>query len=252
MTNIVAITGGAQGIGRGIAYAFAEAGYAVSIADPAQDAGEEALRHLRKSQPKSIYQQCDISEPKDVEQWLSRTVDEVGVPNVLINNAAIDANAPFLDLAIADFDRVLEVNVRGTFLCSQSFAKALVKAKRGGSIVNISSTRAYMSEPDTEAYSATKGAILALTHAMAMSLGSNDIRVNCVCPGWIEVSDWQFSGRATKPHHSKSDQEQHPVGRVGTPEDIARACLFLADEESFITGQSFVIDGGMTRKMIYA
>jgi NAD(P)-dependent dehydrogenase (short-subunit alcohol dehydrogenase family) len=251
MPKVVAITGGAQGIGRGIAYAFAEAGYIVSIADPVQDGGEEALEHIRKSQPKSIYERCDTSQAKDVEEWIDRTVRDVGVPDVLINNAGIDANGPFLDLSVADFDRVLEVNLRGTFLCAQAVAKRLVEAKRGGSIINLGSTRAFMSEPDTEAYTASKGAIVALTHAMAISLGPHNIRVNCVCPGWIEVSDWQFSGRARKPHHSKADKTQHPVGRVGVPDDIAQACLFLANPESFITGQSFIIDGGMTRKMIY-
>jgi NAD(P)-dependent dehydrogenase (short-subunit alcohol dehydrogenase family) len=251
MTRLVAITGGAQGIGRGIAYGFAEAGYAVSIADPVQGAGNEALKHLKNLQPKSIYERCDIARVKDVEKWIARTVEEIGVPEVVINNAGIDANGSFLDLTVTDFDRVLEVNVRGTMLCSQGFAREMVKAKRGGSIINLSSSRAYMSEPNTEAYSASKGAILALTHAMAISLGPMNIRVNCVCPGWIEVSDWQFSGRAKKPHHTKADKEQHPVGRVGVPEDIAKTCLFLADADSFITGQSFIVDGGMTRKMIY-
>lgn len=249
--KIAAVTGGAQGIGRGVAYAFAEAGYAVSIADPAQDAGEEALAHMRELGVKAIYQRCDTAEPADVEAWVKLTVDELGCPDVLVNNAGINANGPFLELQPADFDHVQAVNVRGTLLCSQGFARAMVAAKRGGAIINMASTRAFMSEPNTEAYSASKGAIIALTHAMAMSLGEYGIRVNSVSPGWIETSDWQFSGRARKPKHSKADKEQHPVGRVGTPDDIAKACLYLADAESFVTGQNITIDGGMTVKMIY-
>ncbi len=252
MTKVAAITGGGQGIGRAIAYAFARAGYAVSIADPVADGGEEALSYLQRLQPTSIYECCDISQSADVERWIGRTIDAIGIPDVLVNNAAILANGPFLELSADAFDRVLAVNVRGTMLCTQAVAKALVREKRGGSIINIASTRALMSEPNTEAYSASKGAIVALTHATAMSLGSMNIRVNCISPGWIETSDWQFSGRAGKPEHSQADREQHPVQRVGIPDDIADACLFLARPDSFITGQNFVIDGGMTKKMIYA
>jgi NAD(P)-dependent dehydrogenase (short-subunit alcohol dehydrogenase family) len=109
-----------------------------------------------------------------------------------------------------------------------------------------------MSEPDTEPYSASKGGIVALTHAMAISLGGHGIRVNCVSPGWIETRDWQSSKHAVTPKHSAADRAQHPVGRVGTPEDIVEACLFLAERAGFMTGQNITIDGGMTVKMIYA
>lgn len=252
MSKIVAITGGAQGIGRAIAYAFAKAGYIVSIADPARDAGEETLAHVQRLQSKSIYQPCDMAKPEEIARWVDRTVAEIGIPDVLVNNAGINANGPFLSLSAEDFDHVLAVNVRGTLLATQAVARHLAEAKRGGSVINMASTRALMSEPDTEAYSASKGAIVALTHAMAMSLSPHRIRVNCISPGWIETADWQFSGRAKKPEHSREDREQHPVGRVGVPPDIAEACLFLAKPDSFITGQNFVIDGGMTKKMIYA
>lgn len=251
MAKVAAVTGGAQGIGRAVAYAFAEAGYAVSIADPMQDAGEEALAHLRSIQPNSLYEACDTSQEADVSRWIERTIKTAGVPRVLVNNAAINANGPFLDLTSEDFDRVLAVNVRGTLLCSQAVARASIAARQGGSIINIASTRAFMSEPDTEAYGASKGAIIALTHAMAMSLGPHGIRVNAISPGWIETSDWQYSARAKMPHHSKADKEQHPSGRVGRPDDIAKTCLYLADADSFITGQNVTIDGGMTKKMIY-
>jgi NAD(P)-dependent dehydrogenase (short-subunit alcohol dehydrogenase family) len=108
-----------------------------------------------------------------------------------------------------------------------------------------------MSEPDTEGYSASKGGIVALTHAMAISLAPHRIRVNAVAPGWIEVADWQKAAKAKKPHHSQADRQQHPVGRVGIPEDIAKACQFLAESADFMTGQTVVVDGGMSVKMIY-
>ncbi len=112
-----------------------------------------------------------------------------------------------------------------------------------GSIVNIASTRAFMSEPNTEAYSASKGGIVALTHATAVSLGARGIRVNSVSPGWIET-------RAGA-KHSRRDRQQHPAGRVGTPEDVAQACFYIAEQAGFMTGQNLVLDGGMTVKMIY-
>jgi NAD(P)-dependent dehydrogenase (short-subunit alcohol dehydrogenase family) len=250
-SNVVAVTGGGQGIGRGIAFAFAEAGYAVSIADTAADAGEEAVEHIRGLGQRALFERTDTAHPADVDRWIGRTIEEFGCPNVLVNNAGINANKPFLELGVEDFDRVQAVNVRGTFLCSQAVARELVKEKRGGAIINMASTRAFMSEANTEAYTASKGAIVALTHGMAISLGGYGIRVNSISPGWIETSDWQYSGRAKVPHHSEADKAQHPVGRVGVPDDIAKACLFLANDAGFMTGQNITIDGGMSVKMIY-
>ena len=124
--------------------------------------------------------------------------------------------------------------------------------RRKGAIVNIASTRAVMSEPNSEPYAAAKGGLLALTHALAISLGP-DVRVNAVLPGWIETGPWQkASEREEKPEHRDVDREQHPVGRIGRPEDIAAAVAYLAsDAAGFITGQHFAVDGGMTVKMIY-
>ncbi|MCP1366861.1 SDR family oxidoreductase, partial [Halomonas sp. BBD48] len=119
-------------------------------------------------------------------------------------------------------------------------------------IINMASTRALQSEPHCEAYAAAKGGLLAMTHALAISLGP-EVRVNAICPGWIETGPWQKSDQRSSPEHRAIDRDQHPVGRIGEPEDIAAAVAFLAgDEAGFITGQEFVIDGGMTRKMIYA
>jgi NAD(P)-dependent dehydrogenase (short-subunit alcohol dehydrogenase family) len=135
------------------------------------------------------------------------------------------------------------VNLRGAFLCTREAARLMVRHRRKGAIINIASTRAFMSEAGTEAYSASKGGLAALTHATAISLGPRGIRVNCVSPGWIETRGQR---------HSRRDRAQHPVGRVGTPEDVAQACQFLAETAGFMTGQNLVIDGGMTVKMIYA
>ena len=250
--RVVAITGGAQGIGRGIALYFAQAGYAVAIADPVQDAGDELVAMIKKSGGHALFTHADTSKEHDVDAWFETTRTHLGVPDVLINNAGIMIRKPFLELLPSEFDHVLGVNLRGAFLCAQAAARLMVERGEGGAIINIASTRAFMSEPDTESYSASKGGIVALTHAMAISLGPNRIRVNCVSPGWIETHDWQYSGRAEKPKHSKEDRDQHPVGRVGTPLDVAKACLYLAIDADFMTGQNMIIDGGMSVKMIYA
>lgn len=250
--KVLAVTGGAQGIGRAVALHFAQAGYAVSIADPGEEAGLESLDKLRALGGKSMFVRTDVSQAEEVERWIGQTNRDLGCPDVLVNNAGISRNAPFLELPPEDFDRVIAVNLRGTFLCSQAAARRMVERGCGGAIVNVASTRAFMSEPGTEAYTASKGGIISLTHAMAISLGAYGIRVNCVSPGWIETRDWQYSARAQKPVHSGRERLQHPVGRVGKPEDIAQACLFLSESAGFITGQNLTIDGGMTVKMIYA
>jgi NAD(P)-dependent dehydrogenase (short-subunit alcohol dehydrogenase family) len=241
--KVLAVTGGAQGIGRAIAEHFAGRGYAVSLADTNAAQGRATLRALRRRGARTEFFKADISRESEVRAWLRATTRMLGCPSVLVNNAGIRASAPFLTLSAKAFDTVLATNLRGAFLCTQEAARLMVKHRVKGSIVNIASTRALMSEPGTEAYSASKGGLVALTHATAMSLGPRGIRVNCISPGWIET-------RGAR--HSRRDRDQHPVGRVGEPADIARACLFLAEDAGFMTGQNVVIDGGMTVKMIYA
>ena len=252
----VAITGGGAGIGRGIAWHFARAGYAVSITDCDPVAGKESLQVMREAGAEAIFVPGDVAKPADVNRWLARTKAKLGCPDILVNNAGTEIRKDVLKLTIAEFDRVIAVNLRGTFLCSQAVAKMMArrggpKDKERGCIINIASTRAFMSEAGTEGYTASKGGIVALTHGMAISLAKYRIRVNSISPGWIEVSDWQKAARARAPHHSKADREQHPVGRVGTPEDVAKACRFIAEDAGFMTGQHITLDGGMTVKMIY-
>jgi len=254
--KVIAITGGGAGIGRGIAWHFARLGYAVSITDRDRQAGKEALQVMREAGTKALFVQGDVSRPADVKGWLNKTKAELGVPDILVNNAGIEVRKDVLKLSIAEFDRVIATNLRGTFLCSQTAAKMMAKRKPAagqerGAIISIASTRAFMSEAGTEGYTASKGGIVALTHGMAISLAPHRIRVNCISPGWIETSDWQKAAVARAPHHSRADRQQHPVGRVGTPEDVAKACRFIAEDAGFMTGQNIILDGGMTVKMIY-
>ena len=153
------------------------------------------------------------------------------------------------ELTIEEWNRAIGTNLTGTFLCSKFCAPYLDESK--GSIVNMCSTRAFQSEPNTESYSASKGGIYSLTHAMAMSLAPN-VRVNSISPGWIDVSAVKKKANARQVELSKEDHLQHPAGRVGNAYDIAQMVMFLLDEANgFITGQNFTIDGGMTKKMIY-
>jgi NAD(P)-dependent dehydrogenase (short-subunit alcohol dehydrogenase family) len=250
--KVIAITGGGAGIGRGIAWHFARAGWAVSITDTDRQAGKEALEVMREAGVESLFTPGDISKPADVSRWLARTKSALGVPDLLVNNAGIEIRKDVLKLTIAEFDKVIATNLRGTFICSQTVAKMMARREHGGAIINIASTRAFQSEPGTEGYTASKGGIVALTHGMAISLAPYRIRVNCISPGWIEVGDWQKAAKARTPHHSKADREQHAVGRVGVPDDVAKACRFIAEDAGFMTGQNLILDGGMTVKMIYA
>jgi NAD(P)-dependent dehydrogenase (short-subunit alcohol dehydrogenase family) len=169
-----------------------------------------------------------------------QVVKRFGRLDALVNNAGIASpgNGPVEKLALTQWNRRIGVNLTGAFLMTKHAAPHLRRVR--GAIVNIASTRALQSEPDTEAYAASKGGLVALTHALAMSLGPQ-VRVNCVSPGWIAHAPVK-----------KRDHAQHPVGRVGRPEDVAELVAFLiSDAAGFATGQNYVLDGGMTKKMIY-
>ncbi len=243
--KVVIVTGGAQGIGRGIAKRFLEAGASVVVAD----ADAEALEEMKLEHSAIHTVQCDVSSEDDVKKLVMNALDQFGQIDFVINNAGIGINKPLETLELFDWNRVIGVNLTGAFLMAKHASPHL--RKTSGSIVNIASTRGIMSEANTEAYSASKGGLLALTHALAVSLGP-DVRVNAVSPGWIETRDRQKKSAQTEVHYSDADLAQHPVGRVGTPEDIAAMVVFLCSSDAgFVTGQNFVVDGGMTKKMIY-
>jgi len=249
--KVAVVTGGAQGIGKAVCQAFGRAGARVAIADCDEEAGAETLEELQAEGIPGAFVRTDVAEPGDVEALFAKVAEAFGGVDVIVNNAGIGATVPVEELDIAVFDRVLAVNLRSAVLTAK-YGLSLMK-NSGGAIVNIVSTRAFMSEPDTESYSASKGGLLALTHALAISLSRYRIRVNAVSPGWIDTTGWKKRSNRRPAHLTKEDHEQHPSGRVGVPEDVARAVLFLADPRSeFITGANLIVDGGMTVKMIYA
>ncbi len=249
-SRVALVTGGAQGLGKGITQAFLNAGYQVVVADLDEEAGQE-IQHEYASLGKIQFVKTDVASEADVKALLAQVASEFGRLDVLVNNAGrfVSARVPLAEASLEEWNQVLGVNLTGAFLCTKHAAPLLTASH--GAVVNIASTRALMSEPGTFAYSASKGGLVSLTHALAVSLGPH-VRVNCISPGWVDVTHWQKNSARRPVELSPRDHAQHPAGRVGTPEDIARVALFLADPANgFITGTNLTADGGMTRKMIY-
>jgi NAD(P)-dependent dehydrogenase (short-subunit alcohol dehydrogenase family) len=241
LNKVVIVTGGANGIGRGIVQAYSEQGAKVVIADIDEEAGERLAKRM-KTEP--LFVKTDVRNETDVITLMEKTFSTYQTIDVIINNAGKGLFKSPFEVTLEEWDDIIQTNLRSVFLCSREAAKYMQKNGQGGSIVNLASTRAFMSEPNSECYAATKGGIIALTHALAASFSPYRITVNAISPGWIETGDYTQLRMV--------DHEQHFSKRVGTPHDIANACLYLTSEENrFITGANLTIDGGMTRKMIY-
>ena len=236
---VALVTGGANGIGRAIARHLLDTDWQLGIID-LPDSGLHRVYPPRNRNVLAIA--GDVGEEETVSDAVDALLRRFGRLDAVVSNAGIMIRKPLRRLTLAEWHRVIDTNLTAAFLLARAAEKPLRKAR--GAIVSIASTRALMSEPNTESYAATKGGLVALTHALAISLGP-DVRVNCVSPGWIETKDYR--GLRSKDH------AQHPAGRVGKPQDIAEIVGFLLDAKrsGFVTGANFVVDGGMTRKMIY-
>jgi NAD(P)-dependent dehydrogenase (short-subunit alcohol dehydrogenase family) len=247
---VILITGGAQGIGKGIAAHFLDKGWRVVILDQNADAISACKRDF--GDPDNLLLiTMDVSREPEVASALEEAARWGKGLDALVNNAGIadPDTGPIETLELDQWQRRIDVNLTGAFLMAKHAIPHL--RQRQGSIVNIASTRALQSEPHSEAYAASKGGLIALTHALAISLGP-DVRANSISPGWIDVTAWQANAPSAPESLSASDHEQHPSGRVGKPEDVAAMVAYLVSPDAgFVTGQNFVIDGGMTRKMIY-
>ena len=238
----VFVTGGAEGIGKAIVQAFCNAGYRVAFCDKNETAGQQLGKETG-----TVFYQVDVSDQESLERCMQRIFLVWGDIDIIVNNAGISKFSPITETSIDDFDNILSVNLRPAFITSRLLAihrKSQPSRNPFGRIINICSTRYLMSEPGSEGYAASKGGIYSLTHALAVSLSEWHITVNSIAPGWIQNHDYE--------QLRTEDHTQHPSGRVGKPEDIARMCLFLSQEENdFINGENITIDGGMTKKMIY-
>ncbi len=229
--SVALVTGGAHGIGAAIAARLARDGWRVVVAD--MDRNGTAPSSGR-------YVVCDVADEASVRALLGDLAAQETRLDALVCNAGVNIRKPIARLTLAEWTRVIGTNLTSTFLLARA-AETMLRAANG-SVVTIASTRAHMSEADTEAYAASKGGLVALTHALSISLAPQ-VRVNCISPGWIFT-------KGDLPR--AEDHTFHPAGRVGTPEDIAALAAFLVGPESgFITGAEFIVDGGVTRKMIY-
>jgi NAD(P)-dependent dehydrogenase (short-subunit alcohol dehydrogenase family) len=240
-TRVAIVTGAAHGIGRAIAQHLVDEGWRVGAVDLPK-AGLTRIFPSRQRNALAI--EADVSDEPSTRMAVKSVIDRFGRLDAIVSNAGIMVRKPLRRLTLTEWRMVIDTNLTATFLLARAAEKPLRAAK--GAIVTIASTRALMSEPDTESYAASKGGLVALTHALAISLGP-DVRVNCISPGWI-VTTREDANRLRRKDHA-----QHPAGRVGRPQDIAAMVAYLLDAErsGFMTGANVVIDGGMTRKMIY-
>ncbi|MEG1704728.1 MAG: SDR family oxidoreductase, partial [Niameybacter sp.] len=242
--KVVVITGAGQGIGACTAVEFAKRKANVIIVEQDEEAGHEVEALIQEQGLDALFIKTDVSEEQSVKEMAFKVAERYGKIDILVNNAAIQTSGNLFTTTIEDFEKVLRVNVTGAYMCTKYCVPYMMS--EGASIVNIASTRAMMSEPNTEPYSASKGALLALTHSLAASLGPK-IRVNAISPGWIETNGWKKKKDRKFVALREKDHVQHLTGRVGVPEDVAQAILYLTNEAAgFITGANFVIDGGMT------
>jgi NAD(P)-dependent dehydrogenase (short-subunit alcohol dehydrogenase family) len=239
--RVAIVTGAAHGIGRAIAQQLHGDGWQVGVLDLPKSG---LTRSFPSRQRNVLAIEADVSDEASTRAAVKSMIDRFGRLDAVVSNAGIMVRKPLRQLTLAEWRKVIDTNLTATFLLARAAEKPLRAAR--GAIVTIASTRALMSEPDTESYAASKGGLVALTHALAISLGP-DVRVNCISPGWIATT---FEGDTKL---RRKDHRQHPVGRVGRPADVAAMVAYLLDAErsGFITGTNVVIDGGMTRKMIY-
>ncbi len=243
--KVVIVTGGAQNNGLGIARRFAKEGAAVAIFD-VKDKVHDSAAELRQNGGRVISFECDVAERAQVFECVDKTVKKFGAIDVLVNNAGIGglgSQGGIVEIKEDDFDRVMKVNVKSVFLCSQAVAKYMIERNQGGSIINISSINAIMMSPGQLAYATSKGAISSATKALAVALAPHQIRVNAIAPGSI-LND-NSGHQHTFSERRKMVLSRIPLGRLGTPADVAGVAIFFAGQDSsYVTGQVLYMDGG--------
>lgn len=238
------VTGGASGIGRAIAETYAREGAQVVVADRNREAGEAVAAGIRERGGEAEFEPVDISQGSQVQSLMERVRGQLGTLDVLAANAGVMICKTLEETSEEEWDFLHGINLRGMFL-TLKYGGPLVR-RPGGVIVTTGSIDGLFGAPENAAYAATKGGIIAMSRAAALDYAKVGIRLNCICPGWIDtpMNDLYFKD---KPEEKENAARMHPVGRLGTPEDIANAALFLATEDaSFMLGLSLIVDGGMT------
>ena len=247
--RVVIVTGSPAGIGQGIARRFAQAGANVVVHYRSSEQGaREVVERIEAMGRRAVMQQGDLTREREVEQLFQRAVEAFGRVDVLVNNAALQPLVGLLDMTPAQWDEVIEANLKSVFLCTQAAARQMIAQGDGGAIINITSIEAENPAPNHSHYDASKGGLLMYTRAAAGELGRHGIRVNAVAPGLI----WREGLDKAWPDGVARYQKAAPLQRLGTPEDVADACLFLASPAArWITGVSLTVDGGVMTHQIY-
>ncbi|NLL76427.1 MAG: SDR family oxidoreductase [Clostridiales bacterium] len=235
MNRGIVVTGGGHGIGKQICLDFVQAGDLVCFID----IDEKKASEFAKEHPNLHYFCGDVADPMALKEFIEFAMEKLKRIDVLVNNACRGNKGILSGLSYEEFDYTLAIGLKAPYELSRLCKDELMKNR--GRIINIASSRAFQSEPDSEAYTSAKGGIVALTHALAVSLGP-DVLVNCIAPGWINVTDQQ--------EFSREDRAAIPAGKIGTPKDISDMVLFLCGQD-FITGETIKVDGGMNKRMIY-
>ncbi|MBC8383752.1 MAG: 3-oxoacyl-[acyl-carrier-protein] reductase [Candidatus Cloacimonetes bacterium] len=239
--KVALITGSARGIGKSIARLFAEQGAQVVIADILQEEIDATVHEFTSEGLKAVGSQCNITSEEEVERFMKDIYQQFGSIDILVNNAGITADNLIIRMKKNDWDKVLNVNLTGTFICTQKAAKLMMK-QRHGKIVNVSSIIGFIGNAGQANYAATKGGIIAFTKSVAKELASRNINVNAVAPGFIRTPMTD----ALPEEIQQKYLENIPMKRFGTPEDVGKLVLFLSSEDAdYITGQTIIIDGGM-------
>ena len=243
--RVAVITGAGSGIGRACAREFAKEGARVVIADIDSAAASETLRAIGVTGGTAMAVETDVSSADAVQKLVEQTLGAYSQVDVLVNNAAIQVNKTVEETTVEEWEREIAVNLGGVFLCSKFFIPHLRKTK--GAIINMASVNGFFVEPMCAGYCATKAAIIGLTKAMAIDHGREGIRVNCICPGYIDAGlAWGYFEAQSDPAAARGAAGKlHALGRIGEPEEVARVAVFLASNEaSFMTGSAVVVDGG--------
>jgi NAD(P)-dependent dehydrogenase (short-subunit alcohol dehydrogenase family) len=250
--RVAIVTGAAQGIGEGIAAELARDGTAVVLADVDEEGAASVASRLTLDGHRAVAARCDVSEETDVQSVVGRAVSELGGLHVYVNNAAVGVYTPVTETSVAEFDRCLAVNLRGVFLGIKHAALAMQASGDGGSIINIGSVHSVQNVGGTAPYAASKGGVAALTREAAIDLAPMGIRVNAICPGWVDTPLIRgiFESDADPTEARRAVERRQLLGRLGRPEEIGRAAVFLAgDDSSYMTGSLLFVDNGMTAQL---
>ncbi|CCG04293.1 SDR family NAD(P)-dependent oxidoreductase [Blastococcus saxobsidens] len=242
--RLALITGGGGGLGRGVALGMAAEGASVAVADHDVSLARQVAEEIREAGGRAAHYPVDVTDSGSVDELVDAVARWADCVDVLVNSAGVGGSAPFLDMSEDEWDRVIDVNLKGTFLVSQRVARRMCRGG-GGSIVNLSSVLAQVSRPDQAHYGASKGGVGQLTQAMALALAPHDIRVNAIAPGPCDTP-LTVKAYAADPPRRAAALSRVALGRPGTPRDIAGAALYLAsDEAAWVTGTTIYVDGGL-------